>query len=198
MASAQEITSGKRVLVVDDERSVRDVLGDGLEMMGYEVVVASSPDEALEAVHEHPEIRLVLSDIDMPGGSGLDLLKRVKAYNPDVDVIMVTGIVDADTAINTIRDGASDYVTKPFNLQEVAIVVERTLEKRQLILENRAYQQNLEDKVHERTRELLQKKVEIEKLFGELQDSYENTLHALVTALDFRDNETQGHSSRVV
>ncbi|MDX1389207.1 MAG: HD domain-containing phosphohydrolase, partial [Acidobacteriota bacterium] len=92
----------------------------------------------------------------------------------------------------------SDYVTKPFNLQEVGIVVERTLEKRQLILENRAYQQNLEEKVHERTAELLQKKAEIETLFGELQDSYENTLHALVTALDFRDNETHGHSSRVV
>ena len=97
---------------------------------------------------------------------------------------MVTGVVDAQTAIGAIRQGASDYVTKPFNLEEVQIVVDRTLEKRRLILENRAYQEHLEDLVSQRTREL--------------HDSYESTLQALVTALDFRDNETQGHSYRVV
>ncbi len=97
---------------------------------------------------------------------------------------MVTGVVDTRTAIGAIRQGASDYITKPFNLDEVQIVVERTLEKRRLIRENRAYQEHLQDLVDQRTRQL--------------EDSYESTLQALVTALDFRDNETQGHSYRVV
>jgi response regulator RpfG family c-di-GMP phosphodiesterase len=97
---------------------------------------------------------------------------------------MVTGVVDFGTAVGTIRQGASDYVSKPFNLEEVRIVAERTLEKRRLIRENREYQQSLELKVADRTREL--------------EASYESTLEAMITALDFRDNETHGHSRRVV
>lgn len=171
------------LLIVDDERSVREMLADALECFGFAPRVAENAAEAFEIVRGG-EVRLVLSDIDMPGGDGLELLHRIKAHDPDVDVVMVTGVVDVDTAIRTIRDGASDYVTKPFNIEEVRIVVERTLESRRLILENRAYQQHLEDMVAQRTREL--------------QDAYEATLQALVTALDFRDNETQGHSFRVV
>jgi HD-GYP domain-containing protein (c-di-GMP phosphodiesterase class II) len=92
--------------------------------------------------------------------------------------------VDLEVAIGAIRQGAADYVTKPFNLEEVQIVIERTLEKRRLIRENREYQLTLEQKVEERTREL--------------EESYESTLEAMITALDFRDNETMGHSRRVV
>ena len=82
-----------------------------------------------------------------------------------------------------------DYVTKPFNLEEVRIVVERTLDKRRLILENRAYQQRLEEMVAD-----ARAGAKVERLYHDLKASYESTLRALVTALDFRDNETQGHS----
>ncbi len=183
MTTPQEDESRERLLVVDDELSVREVLADALDAFGYPTVMASCAAEAYDRVAEG-DVQLVLSDIHMPGESGLDLLRRIKARDADVDVIIVTGVVDVDTAIEAIRNGASDYVTKPFNIEEVRIVVERTLEKRRLVRENRAYQQHLEEKVAERTREL--------------QDSYESTLQALVTALDFRDNETQGHSYRVV
>ena len=186
-----------RLLIVDDELSVRELLAEGLGMYGYDTRVAADADEAFDAL-QGCEIELVLSDIDMPGQTGLELLDRIKRHHPDVEVVMVTGVVDTDTAIGSIRQGATDYVSKPFNLEEVRIVVERTLEKRRLILENRAYQEDLEAKVEERTREVLEKKGEVEKLYGDLQDSYESTLHALVTALDFRDNETHGHSWRVV
>jgi putative nucleotidyltransferase with HDIG domain len=174
---------GNRLLVVDDEPSIREILAEGLEGYGFPVRMASSAAEAFDAVREGG-IDLVLSDIDMPGGNGIDLLKRIKAFAPDLDVIMVTGVVDVDIAMASIRDGASDYVTKPFNLEEVRIAVEQALDKRRLIRENRAYQLHLEEMVQDRTREL--------------QESYESTLTALVTALDFRDNETQGHSYRVV
>ncbi len=185
------------VLVVDDDLAVRELLVEGLESFGYPLLTASGIDEAFEIVKREP-LRLVLSDIDMPGGDGLQLLERIKRYAPALDVIMVTGAVDADTAVNAIHQGASDYVTKPFNLDEVQIVVERTLEKRRLILENQAHQDRLEELVVERTGELVAKKQEVEQLFSELEGTYEATLQALVTALDLRDNETHGHSYRVV
>lgn len=173
----------KRILVVDDEEAVREILAEGLESFGYEAVAVGSAAQALERLRSGG-VDLVLTDIEMPGGSGMVLLRRVKELVPDLDVVMVTGVVDAHTAIEAIRRGASDYLTKPFNLDEVQIVVERTLDKRRLIFENRVYQEHLEELVAERTRQL--------------KKSYESTLQALVTALDFRDNETQGHSFRVV
>src|SRR5262249_24370367 len=147
----------KQLLVVDDELSIREILAEGLEGYGFPVRMASSAAEALEIVRGGG-IHLVLSDIDMPGGNGIELLKRIKAVHPDLDVIMVTGVVDVDTAMASIHDGASDYVTKPFNLEEVRIAVEQALDERRLILENRAYQLRLEEMVSERTRELVEKK----------------------------------------
>lgn len=185
------------ILIVDDDAAVRDLLADGLDVLGYPNVAASNPAEAFAVVREK-SLRLVLSDIDMPGESGIQLLQKIKALRPDLDVIMVTGALDADTAVQAIRRGAADYVTKPFNLEEVQIVIDRTLEKRRLIRENRAYQERLEELVNQRTAELREKKVEVERLYEELQVTYESSLQALVTALDFRDNETHGHSYRVV
>lgn len=197
MKDLAELAKDYPVLVVDDDTAVRELLAEGLESFGYRTVTASCIDEAFEVV-THKPLRLVLSDIDMPGGDGIQLLNRVKRHSPDLDVIMVTGAVDADTAVQAIRQGASDYVTKPFNLDEVQIVVERTLEKRKLILENQAHQEHLEELVAQRTKELLDKKNEVVGLYEELEETYETTLQALVLALDLRDNETHGHSFRVV
>jgi putative two-component system response regulator len=197
MAPLPVIEPRRNLLVVDDELSIRELLSEGLQAFGFPVRMAGSADEAFRIV-QAGDVHLVLSDIDMPGETGIALLKRVKAYDPDVDVIMVTGVVDVDTAIRAMRQGAGDYVTKPFNLEEVRLVIEAALERRRLILENRAYQHHLEEMVSERTRELTAKKEEVERLYGDLQASYESTLQALVTALDIRDNETHGHSWRVV
>ncbi|NIM01951.1 MAG: response regulator [Acidobacteria bacterium] len=199
MDSAGTLTAKdtRRVLVVDDELSVREILCEGLEAFGFDTRMAADADEAMSLL-ENERFHLLLTDIDMPGRSGIDLMNSARTAFPDLDVVMVTGVVDAKTAIKAIRDGASDYVTKPFNLEEVQIVVDRTLEKRRLIEENRSYQEHLEDLVELRTGELVEKHREVEHLYDDLQDSYESTLQALVTALDFRDNETQGHSYRVV
>ena len=173
----------KKVVVVDDEQSVREILCEGLGQFGYEALPAPDAATAYGLVRGGG-IALVLTDIEMPGETGIELLGRIKRDDPDLDVVMVTGVVDTRTAVGAIRQGASDYLTKPFNLDEVQIVVGRVLEKRRLIVENRAYQEHLEELVVERTQQL--------------RESYESTLQALVTALDFRDNETQGHSTRVV
>ncbi len=186
-----------RILVVDDDVAIREVLAEGLESFGFAISQAGNAHDAFEQV-VRGGVDLVLSDIDMPKENGLALLRRIKAHDPEVDVIMVTGVVDFETAVGTIRQGASDYVSKPFNLDEVRIVIDRTLDKRRLIRENRDYQQRLEFKVADRTRELVAKNDEVKRLYVELEDSYESTLSALITALDFRDNETLGHSRRVV
>ncbi len=202
--SAARLPARSRILVVDDELSVREVLTEGLRSFGYDTCPAASADEAERLLRDEP-VDLILSDIEMPGRSGLDLLRHVRERYPHVDVVMVTGIVDTETAIRSIREGAYDYVTKPFNLDDVRFAVERTLRHRRDIVEKEAYRRQLErekrtleEKVEERTRELREKKQEIERLYRELEASYESTLQALVTALDFRDNETQGHSLRVV
>ena len=186
-----------RLLVVDDDLAVREVMAEGLQMAGYSVTAAGNAAEALQQI-EKSAFDLVLTDIEMPGGSGTELLRVVRDRYPELDVIMITAVVDIDVALRAIRNGASDYLTKPFNLEQVKITVERTLEKRRLIIENREYQHHLEAKVEERTRELTVKNQEVSTLFAELQDTYQDTLEALVQALDLRDTETQGHSLRVV
>ena len=195
--SLQTSATRHRILVVDDEAAIREVLAEGLETFGYDTHAVSSAREAFDLV-QAGGVSLVLSDIDMPGHTGIELLTWIKRACPDVDVIIVTGVVDLDTAIDSIRQGASDYVTKPFNLEEVRIVVERTLEKRQLVVENRNYQLHLQAMVDSATQELREKNEQVEALYHDIKASYEETLQALVTALDFRDNETQGHSWRVV
>jgi putative nucleotidyltransferase with HDIG domain len=170
------------ILVVDDEQAIRDVLSEGLSDSGYRCDTASDGIEALHKVQVNG-FQLVVSDIDMPQMDGVQLVQEIKKIKPDIEIIMLTGVVDVDTAVQAIRLGAADYLTKPFNLAEVRITVERALEKQRLIRENREYQKNLEVKVQERT--------------AELSRSYQTTLEALATALDTRDSETLGHSLRV-
>jgi len=191
------------ILIVDDETSIREVLAEGLVTAGYPCATAGDAEDALRKLR-NVRFQMVLSDINMPGTNGLDLLDRIKAHDSDIDVIMVTGMVETDVAIDSIRKGACDYVTKPFNLHDVLLTVDRTVEKRRLIEENREYQRDLEVKVAERTEELSRKNKEIQSLFnelktafGEIQTTYESTLEALIAALDTRDSETQGHSMRV-
>jgi putative two-component system response regulator len=192
------------LLIVDDEQVIREVLTEKLTTAGYACSTAGNSAEALRKIETDHTFSLVLSDIDMPGQNGISLLKDIKTRNPEMDVVMVTGVVDVDTAIQSIRLGASDYITKPFNLEEVVLTVERTLEKRRLLRENHEYQLSLERKVEERTVEVRRKSEEVERLYRELKVAFEQiratyatTLEALMEALDTRDTETQGHSRRV-
>lgn len=184
------------ILVVDDDPAVRDVLAEGLKDSGYECQTASDGSEALLKLQSNG-FQLVVSDIDMPQMDGMRLLQEIKKVRPDTEIVMLTGVLDVETAIQSMRLGANDYLTKPFNLAEVRITVERALEKQRLIRENREYQRTLETRVQERTAELSRKNREVEDLFQKLNVSYQTTLEALATALDTRDSETMGHSLRV-
>lgn len=180
-----------KVLIADDENDIRELLGDFLADKGFECFLAKNAFEALEKFRKNPDIDLVMSDIRMPGRSGLDLLGDIKAIEEDVIVIMISAVKDIESAITAMSKGAYDYVSKPFKLAEVGIVIEKAIDKRKLILENREYQRGLEIKVEERTAEL-------KNAFIQLDNTYRTTLEALVTALDMRDELTQGHSLRVI
>jgi putative nucleotidyltransferase with HDIG domain len=179
----------QELLVVDDEPSVRDIVCRGLSLQGYSCVSASNSDEAIAVLEQHVPA-VVISDIYMPGSSGVWLLQQVKKRWPDTSVIMLTAIDETQSAVSCLTQGADDYIVKPINLKELALSVERALEKRRLILENKAYQRNLEILVEERTDDL-------RKTLQQLKHSYDMTLEALVAALDAREYETGRHSHRV-
>ena len=143
----------ERILIVDDEPLVTDLLARYLKAKGYACETAGNGEEVLSKVREKA-FALVLLDIRMPGMGGIELLKEVKALDPDVAAVMVTAVRDEDITVTAVRLGADDYIVKPFDLEEVAISVQKALDKRRLILENREYQRDLERQVAERTREM--------------------------------------------
>jgi putative nucleotidyltransferase with HDIG domain len=192
------MAASARVLVVDDLLGVREVLKGGLEAAGHQVATASSAEEAKSLFGAGGRFDLVVCDIQMPGESGVELLSWMKSQDADVAVVMVTGVDDATTAVAAMLKGAADYLTKPFTLPEVRARAEQALDKRRLQLENRAYQDRLERLVDERTREVVEAMRKISDLNAELRVAYDATLRSLMIALDYRDNETQGHSIRVV
>jgi DNA-binding NtrC family response regulator len=124
-----------RILLVDDEeiviRSCQRILGDG----DYDVVAVSDGQEALRRVEEG-HFDVIILDIMMPGIDGMEVLRRVKETHPDIDVIMVTGLSQIDTAVQSMKMGAFDYLPKPFDPDELKLVVERALERRRLLQEN--------------------------------------------------------------
>ena len=139
-----------RILVVDDERSMRDFLEIAFRRAGYEVLTAADADAALVAV-ESDDIDVVISDMQMPGKSGLDLLRLVKNTSPDTAMVMITAYASTDSAIDALKEGATDYVTKPFKIDELEVVVERALEKKLLASENRRLRSELRSQARSRT-----------------------------------------------
>ena len=136
-----------RVLVVDDEQSMREFLEIFFRGEGYDVTTAADVDSAMIAV-DADDFDVVISDIQMPERSGLDLLHAVKETAPQTVVIMITAFATTETAITAMKQGAYDYVTKPFKVDELRLVVEKALEKRLLSAEN----QRLKSELRKETR----------------------------------------------
>lgn len=125
-----------KILVVDDERGPRDLLETALSEKGFSVKVAKSGKQALQLI-DAQSYDLVLSDLKMPDMSGLDLLRKIRERSPETLVILITGYATLDSAIDAIREGAYDYLTKPFQIDELYIVVQNATERIRLIKENK-------------------------------------------------------------
>jgi len=182
--------SPDRILVVDDEEPIREIVCAMLQGSGYRCTQAGSGVEALAILNSGDEFELMLSDLMMAELDGIGLLERTKEKYPDMPVVMVTAVHDISVALAALRNGAYDYLLKPFEREQLLATVRRALENRRLKMENRAYQTNLESLVANRTEQLRQ-------AMGDLERSYDITLEALGDALDLKDAETEGHSKRV-
>jgi putative nucleotidyltransferase with HDIG domain len=178
-----------RVLIVDDEPEITAILTD-LFSGQHQCATAGSAEEALEQLSNN-EFELVVSDITMPGMTGLEMIPHVKSSSPNTVVVMISGMQTVESAIGALRLGAFDYVMKPFDLRQVEAVVKRALEHQDLIVAKQRYEDHLEELVEQRTAEL-------DHALNSLEDAYRSTLKALTAALETRDQETHGHSERVV
>jgi response regulator RpfG family c-di-GMP phosphodiesterase len=179
----------ENILVVDDEEAIREVVSTMLESKGYRCTAVSNGRAAQDHV-KRATPDLVLSDMIMPEMDGIKLLEWLRQYDPEIPVIMVTAIHDISTALEAIRRGAYDYILKPFEKDQLYLGVNRALQHRRLVTENRNYQRDLEKQVEERTARLT-------IALAQLEQSYDDTLEALGSALDLKDAETEGHCQRV-
>jgi two-component system, NtrC family, sensor kinase len=155
----------RRVLVVDDEAQVRDLFA---ACLGERYSCATAPDagEAMRLLSAEP-FALVISDVNMPGLSGVELLRKIRGLYPDTAVIIVSGIARTQRVLDAVRLGASDYLLKPVDLEVLEISVERALERRALLRDARRYKQDLE----RRNEELARRQAELERLQAQLVHS---------------------------
>ncbi len=180
----------KHILVVDDDHSILDCIRMSLSSeTDYRVQVVNDPVEALDLVRSK-DYNLVISDIQMPGLSGLELLETVVNHDPNLPVILMTGEGDPEKMRRAIQLGAFDFLRKPFEIAELHVAVKQGLQKNMLLVQNENYRNHLESLVDDRTRELMKAKSQLEK-------HYLNTIYAMVYAMEANDIYTRGHSERV-
>ena len=172
----------RRCLIVDDEPGLRRLLVRLMEGDGFTCTEASTATDALAALDRSPTM-LVLTDLRMSPMDGIELLRTIRSRHPDTAVVMITAVADVDVAVSCLAMGALDYLTKPFHLEEVRARVNQALEKRRLLIENRGYQDRLEERVAAQARRL-------EELFLA-------SVQSLADALEVKDRYTRGHSNRV-
>ncbi len=135
----------ERILVVDDESGMRDFLSIMLKKDGYDVALAESGEEALRSVQKEI-FDLVITDVKMPGIDGIDVLKAVKEASPETIVIVITAFAATETAVEAMKLGAYDYITKPFKVDEIRLVIQKALEKSRLRRENILLRREIESR----------------------------------------------------
>ena len=169
-----------RLLIVDDDSTVLDLISTKLSAEGYSCAEAGTAEIALSMVQEE-NFDLVVTDLMLPGIDGFTLTEVLKTKHPTVGVIVITGMADVDGAVRAMKSGADDYISKPFNLDHMAISVERTLEKQKLKKENRDYQEFLQVRIREATREQQEALNELRKTKEYLENLIESSVDAIIS-----------------
>jgi DNA-binding NtrC family response regulator len=150
------------ILIVDDEKNIREGLGKALELDGYNVLLAVDGQEGLDTI-ESEEVDLVIADLRMPRLSGEELLRSVVQSYPTVPVIILTGHGTIETAVQAMRDGAYDFLTKPVNLDRLSLLCKRALSTRELVMQHRQMQEELEQQ--RRFQNIIGKSSEMHRIF---------------------------------
>lgn len=138
------------ILVVDDEEGIRVSTARYLDSLGYHSIMAADGAEALDKVAQE-NVGLMLLDVMMPGLSGTEVLAKVAVGYPDIAVLMMTAVVDTSIAVDAMKQGAYDYITKPFNFEDLQMRVKKAMERRNLLLQSKRFSQNLENRIGEQT-----------------------------------------------
>ncbi len=167
-----------RVLVVDDEKSMRDLLSITLEKEGYDVATAAGGEPAIEALRRDPT-DVVITDLRMPKVDGLQVLRTAKEISPDMAVIVVTAVASTETAVEAMKLGAYDYITKPFKLDEVSLIVRNALERKRLRDENLYLRKQLE--TQHRFENIIGKSAVILEVFDTIRKIADSPSTAMVT-----------------
>jgi putative two-component system response regulator len=175
-------TLAETILIVDDEEPVRRPLKKKLTRKGYACLEADCASKAMQQLGDN-DVDLAILDIMMPHKSGLELLPEIKDQHPDIAVVMATAVVEPNIIIQCMKEGAQDYITKPFELEKVVQSVEIVLRKRQLELTLKQFQESLKGKVEEHAKEM-------RRLFL-------GAIESLIIALEAKDPYSAGHSRRV-
>ncbi len=179
------------ILVVDDDPSVGPLLARVLRKSGYEVRVETGAPGALEAVRAAPgTFDVVITDLNLPGLSGLELMDELRSLDESMIKIVITGHATLDNAITCLRRGAYDFIEKPVLPEQLTAITERALEYRNLKKENNRYQNHLEEMVRE-------KSAALRTALDQVRTSYDFTLEAMAGLLDAREKSTAHHSTRV-
>ncbi|MFW5688104.1 MAG: sigma-54-dependent transcriptional regulator [Spirochaetota bacterium] len=166
------------VMVVDDEKNIRAGLGKAIELDGHNVYLAEDGQRALETL-EREEIDLIIADLKMPRVSGEELLRRVVESYPTLPVIILTGHGTIETAVQAMRDGAYDFLTKPVNLDRLSLLVKRALSTRELALQHRALQEELEQK--RQFANIIGKSAEMNRIFDVVRQVAPTKASVLIT-----------------
>ncbi len=182
-------SSSNRILIVDDERDLRIIFKRFLEVDGYNCQTVGTAEEALDVLDE-VDFSVVITDINMPGMSGIDLLREIRRRYPEVAVLVISAVDDRKVAVKALELGAFAYMIKPVSRNELAINVINGLRHRFLELEHRQQNERLEELVQRRTKRLLEAK-------QELAVASEETVLRLAKAAEFRDDETAQHTLRM-
>src|SRR5690606_37564437 len=186
------ITSDQpRVLVVDDEKFIRDILADFLTMEGYAVRTAEDGAQALSEL-SHSTFDLIISDLKMPKMGGLDLLQHVGQLQPEALTVIMTGFGTVETAIDAMKQGAYDYILKPFKVEEIVHVVQRGLEKKRLATENLRLREALS---LYKVSEAIAASLSLDEVMATVTDSALNEVRADVV-FTWLDNSEGGHVHR--
>ncbi len=194
--SLRNSRENKSILIIDDEEPIRKLLAALLERHGYPCILAGDAREARQRFQEQ-EFALALCDVNMPGESGMDLVRHILEAGSTTAVIMVTGLDSPVLANAALEMGAFGYIIKPFETNEVVISVSNALRRRKLELENRSHTDSLEQMVRTRTIALQQALEWLERSEKELRLSREETIQRLAIAAEFRDRSTAKHIQRM-